>query len=102
MILCFALSQYKYQFAINNFLEYKFWIICKPQIQSTVIILKLKGPSETLRHIILRHIVLRHTRFSELKKIQIAQPNFTNEYVIRLLLLEIYIEKMVGNGRNCS
>ena len=25
-----------------------------------------------------------------------------NEYVIRLLYLEIYIEKIVENGRNCS
>ena len=31
-----------------------------------------------------------------------AQPNFTNDYVIRLLKLEIYIENIVGKGRNCS
>ena len=29
--------------------------------------------------------VLRHIRFSELRKIQIAQPNLTNDYVSRLL-----------------
>ena len=29
--------------------------------------------------------VLRHTRFAELRKIPIKQPNFTNEHVIRLL-----------------
>ena len=44
--------------------------------------------------------VLRHIRFSELRKLQIAQPNFTNQYVIRLLKLEIYIEIVVGKGRN--
>ena len=46
--------------------------------------------------------VVRHIRFSELRQIQIAQPNFTNEYVIRLLYLEIYIENIVEKGRNCS
>ena len=39
--------------------------------------------------------VLRHIRFSELRKIQIAQPKFTNEYVIRLLQLEIHVENIV-------
>ena len=33
---------------------------------------------------------------------QIAQLNFTNEYLIRLLYLEIYIENIVEKGRNCS
>ena len=33
---------------------------------------------------------------------QIAHLNFTNEYVIRLLYLEIYIENIVEKGRNCS
>ena len=37
-----------------------------------------------------------------MRKIQIAQPNFTNEYVMRLLYLEMYIENIVGKGRNCS
>ena len=46
--------------------------------------------------------VLRHIIFSEFIKIQIAQQSFTNEYVIRLLQLEIYIENIVGKGRNCS
>ena len=32
----------------------------------------------------------------------IAQLNFTNEYVIRLLYLETYIENIVEKGRNCS
>ena len=32
---------------------------------------------------------------------QIAQPNFTNDYVIRLKL-EIYIETILEKGRNCS
>ena len=40
--------------------------------------------------------VVRHIRFS------IAQLNFTNEYVIRLLYSEIYIENIVEKGRNCS
>ena len=44
--------------------------------------------------------VLRHIRFSELREIQIAQPNLRNKYVIRLLQLEIYIENIVGKGRN--
>ena len=30
-----------------------------------------------------------------------VQLNFTNEYVIRLLYLEIYIENIVKKGRNC-
>ena len=46
--------------------------------------------------------VVRHIRFSGLRKIQIAQLNFTNEYVIRLLYSEIYIENIVEKGRNCS
>ena len=45
------------------------------EVQSTLVISKLKGPAETLRDI----------RFSELRKIQIAQPNFENKFVIRLL-----------------
>ena len=48
--------------------------------KSTLVISKLKGPSETLRD-----IRISTYQFSELRKIQIAQPNFTNEYVIRLL-----------------
>ena len=45
---------------------------------------------------------LRHIRFSELRKIQVVRPNFTHEYVIRLLKSEVYIENIVGKGRNCS
>ena len=45
--------------------------------------------------------VIRHIRFSGLRKIQIAQLTSTNEYVIRLLYLEIYIENIVEKGRNC-
>ena len=30
------------------------------------------------------------------------QPNFTNEHVIGLLYLEIYVENIVEKGRNCS
>ena len=46
--------------------------------------------------------ILRHIRFSELRKIQIAQPDFKNKYVIILLYLEIYIKNIVGKGRNCT
>ena len=38
---------------------------------------------------------------SEEKK-QFEQPKFTKDYVIWLLYLEIYIENIVENGRNCS
>ena len=43
------------------------------EVQSTLIISKSKGPSETLEISVLRHI-----RFAELRKIPIEQPNFTN------------------------
>ena len=43
--------------------------------------------------------ILRHIRCAKLRKIPIKQPNFTNE---RLLELEIYVENIVENGRNCS
>ena len=46
-------------------------------IQSTLVISKSKGPSETLRDICTWNI-----RFAELRKIPIEQPNFTNEHVI--------------------
>ena len=54
--------------------------IMRSQIQSTLFISKLKGPSETLRDI-------RASTYQifKIEKIQIAQPNFTNEYIIRLL-----------------
>ena len=35
-------------------------------------------------------------------KKQFEQPKFTNDYVIWLLYLEIYIENIVEEGRNCS
>ena len=66
-------------------------------LQSTLVISKLKGPSKHSEISVIRHI-----RFSELRQIQSAQPNFTNEYVIRLLYLEIYIGNIVEKGRNCS
>ena len=49
-------------------------------LQSTLIISKSKGPYETIRDI-------RTSTYQifRIRKIQIAQPNFTNEYVIRLL-----------------
>ena len=49
------------------------------KIQSTLVISKSKGSSETLRDI-------RSSTYQifRMRKIQIAQPNFTNEYVIRL------------------
>ena len=47
------------------------------EIQSTLVISKSKGPSETLQDIRLRHI-----RSAELRKIPKEQPNFTNEHVI--------------------
>ena len=46
--------------------------------------------------------VLRHIRFIVLRKKQFEQPNLTNDYVILLLQLEIYIENIVEKGRNCS
>ena len=49
-------------------------------IQPTFVISKLKRPSETLRDI--RTSTYQNFRIEE---IQIAQQNFTNKYVIRLL-----------------
>ena len=46
--------------------------------------------------------VLRHIRFVVLKEKQFEQPNFTNDYVNWLHLLEIYIENIVEKGRNFS
>ena len=46
--------------------------------------------------------VLRHIRFVLLREKQFEQPNFTNDYVNLLLLLEIYIENIMKKGRNCS
>ena len=60
-------------------------------VQSTLVISKLKEPSETLRDI-------RTSTYQIFR----TEENFTNEYVIRLLSLEIYIENIVGKGRNCS
>ena len=42
--------------------------------------------------------VLRHIRFVVLRKKRFEQLNFTNEYVIWLLELEIYIEKLWKRG----
>ena len=66
-------------------------------IQSTLVISKLKGPSETLRDI--RTSTYQIFRIEENTN---RQLNFTNEYVIRLLYLEIYIENIVEKGRNFS
>ena len=58
--------------------------------------LELKGPSETLRDI--------HSSTYQIFRIEEntnRQLNFTNEYVIRPLYLEIYIENIVEKGRNC-
>ena len=46
--------------------------------------------------------VLRDIRFVVLREKLFEQPNFTNDYVNRLHLLEIYIENIVEKGRNCS
>ena len=46
-------------------------------IQSTLVISKSKGPSETLRVSVLRHI-----KYAELRQIPNEQPNFTDEHVI--------------------
>ena len=46
--------------------------------------------------------VLRHIRFAELRKIPMEQTNFTNKHVIWLFQLEIYVENIVEQGRNCS
>ena len=62
-------------------------------IQSTLVISKLKGPSETLRDI--------HTSTYQIFRIEVntnRTTNFTNECVIRLLKLEIYLENSVGMG----
>ena len=66
-------------------------------VQSTLVISNLVGPSETLRDI--RISTYQIFRIAENTNRQI---NFTNEYVIRLLYLEIYIENIVEKGRNCS
>ena len=42
--------------------------------------------------------VLRHIRFVVLREKQFEQPNFTNDYVNLLLLLEIYIENIEEKG----
>ena len=46
--------------------------------------------------------VLRHIRFVVLRTKQFEQPIFTNDYVIWLLWIEMYIENIVEKGRNCS
>ena len=46
--------------------------------------------------------VLRHIGFVVLRKKQFEQPNSTNDYVIGLLKLELYVENIVEKGRNCS
>ena len=66
-------------------------------IQSTLVISKPKGLSTTLRDI--RTSTYQICSFEEK---QFEQPNFTNDYVIRLLKLELYIENIVEKGRNCS
>ena len=66
-------------------------------IQSTLVISKMKGPSETLRDI--RSSTYQIFRIEENTN---QQLNFTNEYVIRLLYLEIYIENIVEKRRSCS
>ena len=63
------------------------------QVQSTLVISKLKGPFETLQDI--RSSTYQIFRIEE-------NANRTNEYVIRLLYLEIYIENIVEKRRNCS
>ena len=57
------------------------------------------------RRDLLKHFeisVFRHIRFVVLRKKQFELPNFTNDYVIGLLKLEIYMENIVEKGRNCS
>ena len=66
-------------------------------IQSTLVISKLKGPSETLRDI--RTSTYQIFRIDENTN---RTPNFTNEYVIRLVYLEMYVENIVEKGTNCS
>ena len=46
--------------------------------------------------------VFRHIRYVVLRKKQFELPNITNDYVIGLLKLEIYMENVVGKVRNCS
>ena len=60
-------------------------------IQSTLVISKLKGLSETLRDI-------RTSTYQifRIKENPMAQPNFTYEYAIRHLQLEIYTDNIVG------
>ena len=67
------------------------------QLQSTLVISKSKGPSKTLRDI--RTLTYQ---ICSIEGKQFEQPNFTNDYVNWLLLLEIYIENIVEKGRNCS
>ena len=63
------------------------------KLQSTLVVSKLKGPSETFRDIrILRYQIFRIEE----------NTNRMTKYAIRLLLLEIYIENIVEKGRNGS
>ena len=66
-------------------------------LQSTLVISNLKGPSETLRDI--RSSTYQIFRIEENTN---RQLNFTDEYIIRPLYLEIYIENIVEKGKNCS
>ena len=64
-------------------------------IQSTLVITKLKGSSETLRDI-------RTSTYQIFRIVENTSRTTEKNYVIRLLYLEIYIENIVGKGRNCS
>ena len=68
---------YGYLTADNDFCDTR-----RPQCRYSRLSLS-RSRSDPLKHFEIS--VLRHTRCLELRKIQIAQLNFTNEYVIRLL-----------------
>ena len=60
------------------------WLFCWADLDFDIL---WKGNTLSCTVDSLKHFeisVLRHIRFSALRKIQIAQPNFTNEYVIIL------------------
>ena len=59
-------------------------------IQSTLVISKSKGPSKTLRD-----TLFLTYQICSIEEKQLELPSFTNEYVIGLLKLEIYMENIV-------
>ena len=59
-----------------------------------------QSPRNALKHFEMS--VPRHIRFAKLRKKYIEQPHLTNEYVIWLLKIGVYIENIVEKKKNCS